>query len=248
MQANLGAAASHRLTSLVDGVLLEVRRVGAAAVVRDVNPSLLLLHRDAQAAGGLQGPEDDRDCYGGPGEDGDDPDDVGAKETAILTVESAAGARQSIDFRQVLGLCHETGVEHTPCPSEAVNGRGLKGVVNAELQQQLGREDVHEGAHEAADEGGPRLDDGARGSDGDEARQQAIAHADEVPDAVKEVLDDEGPEHDEGRGVAGHGQSLPVRVEATQAGTTEGGTDEPGETADHVHDAGTCEVNHTSTE
>merc|ERR1719265_25151 len=77
MQANLGAAASHRLTSLVDGVLLEVRRVCAAAVVRDVNPSLLLLHRDAQAAGGLQGPEDDRDCYGGPGEDGDDPDDVG---------------------------------------------------------------------------------------------------------------------------------------------------------------------------
>merc|ERR1719329_1468320 len=58
--------------------------------------------------------------------------------------------------------------------------------------------DDDEGTERTADEGGPRFRDGATGGDGDETRENTVAHGDQVPAEPE----DEGAENDERGGVA----------------------------------------------
>ena len=59
---------------------------------------------------------------------------------------------------------------------------------------------------------------------------------------------DEGTEDDEGGVVAGHGDGAAISAEAAGTGADDHGAHEPREAADHVHDAGAGEINHTDLE
>ena len=147
-------------------------------------------------------------------------------------------------------LGHETDPENAEGAAEAVHRRRFERIVDLELEQELGGEVNDEGAERTADEGGPRFRDGATGGDGDETRENTVAHGDQVPDVVQLVVQEHGCHTTSGGGerrvdgTAGHSFSVGddaargARVEAVPAEPEDEGAenDERGGVARHrVH-------------
>ena len=124
-----------------------------------------------------------------PRDDDEDTDDLRAELLAATFVKRTSSGTLSLG---VFLLGHETDPENAEGAAEAVHRRRFERIVDLELEQELGGEVNDEGAERTADEGGPRFRDGATGGDGDETRENTVAHGDQVPDVVQRVVQNHG--------------------------------------------------------
>mmetsp|Transcript_29999 Transcript_29999/g.63261 ORF Transcript_29999/g.63261 Transcript_29999/m.63261 type:complete len:506 (-) Transcript_29999:156-1673(-) len=187
--------ALHSKSALL-GFLLELRVhvvVGRAAVLGNVHAGVLNLGRHAEDACELEREEHDRGPEGDPRDDGDERDDGAAEHLAAAEEEAGVVGRGVVSPRvvaaRVVRVAEETGGEDAPEAAAAVDGKGVERVVDSQLvHHELGGAKVDKAAEDADGEGVPRRNDGAAGSDGDEAREHAVAHHGHVPRVRGEEL------------------------------------------------------------
>src|SRR5919199_61587 len=156
----------------------ELLRVTIDAVLRDVQAVELLLRLDPESDGRLEYGEDHIGGHEDEASAGSDSQSLYAELSEAAAVEEAGLADRG-------GLCQggggeEAGRERAPDAAHAVGRDGAQGIVrpNPIHEEQDGVHD-HTG-HEAYDDGGPGVHEGAGGGDGDERRYRAVAHHPDV--------------------------------------------------------------------
>mmetsp|Transcript_44623 Transcript_44623/g.148912 ORF Transcript_44623/g.148912 Transcript_44623/m.148912 type:complete len:216 (+) Transcript_44623:141-788(+) len=155
--------------------------VRGAAVLARVHAVALGLLRDAEHRCHLEGGEEDRRGAAHPRQLDDERDELRGEERAAAVQEAGVRLARDVPVFAVpakadkLGVAEHAHGEDAPEAARAVHREGVEGVVDLELEHELGGAVVHEGADEAGEECGPREHAGAAGGDGDEAGEDAVA-------------------------------------------------------------------------
>jgi hypothetical protein len=162
-------------------------------VVRRVETGVLILGRHTQD---LHHPEREEDGAGGgagPGTDREHTDELHAElRTAAAHEGSVVVLAGAVHAAGELLVGEEAGGDHAPHAAEEVHGGGVQGVVNLELEEELGGAVVNEGADEADEDGGPGIHDGAGAGDGDETSEDAVEGGGDVGGVLERDMDGEG--------------------------------------------------------
>ncbi|GJN02377.1 hypothetical protein PR202_ga19720 [Eleusine coracana subsp. coracana] len=190
--------------------------VGEPAMPCEVHSGHLVLGRDAEQPELLE--REEERSHGGADPPGDDEDlyDLRGEELAAAAHEQPVRPAGRVDLLDVLLPGEEAREEDPPRAAAAVQLRGLERVVELEACGERVEPDEHPRGDEAADDGGPRVDDAAAGRDGREPAEQAVADVGHVPVARLQPLPEERGERGDaagergGDGRAAHGGPLPV--------------------------------------
>mmetsp|Transcript_24956 Transcript_24956/g.62249 ORF Transcript_24956/g.62249 Transcript_24956/m.62249 type:complete len:459 (-) Transcript_24956:196-1572(-) len=179
--------------------------VRRSAVLGRVQARRLLLRGSAQHANRAEGTEEEAKERAGPGDDDDDAGDLARQQVARAAVKHAI-LLEAVRLLDVPLRGEEANEQHPPHTAHAVHGEGLQGVVDAQLEQELAGTPDDKGATNAGEDGGVGLHHGAPSGDGYQPSQDPVAHGDEVPHVVQEVVDEHGGEATRGGGHGGaHG-------------------------------------------
>eukprot|EP00302_Diacronema_sp_CCMP2436_P024559 CAMPEP_0179922360 /NCGR_PEP_ID=MMETSP0983-20121128/5611_1 /TAXON_ID=483367 /ORGANISM="non described non described, Strain CCMP 2436" /LENGTH=524 /DNA_ID=CAMNT_0021825729 /DNA_START=24 /DNA_END=1598 /DNA_ORIENTATION=- len=175
--------------------------VRLAAVLGEVHAHLLNLGGDAQHAGALHPDEEDGGEAADPDEVDDEEDDLDAEQVALIaSIDEAVGADLVVG---VLGAAEDAGGKHAPHAAGAVDGEGVERVVDLQLCLELDRGHVDETRDDADDDGRPRVDDDAAGSDANKAGEHTVAHRRDVPHVRHDLGEEDHGERAGGRGEGG---------------------------------------------
>mmetsp|Transcript_45008 Transcript_45008/g.115103 ORF Transcript_45008/g.115103 Transcript_45008/m.115103 type:complete len:477 (+) Transcript_45008:147-1577(+) len=174
---------------------MPLRVVGAAAMLRDVQPNHLLCRSAAQDASLPEGEEEGAHEADGPGGDAEDGNELTRQQVAATArVESAVASGSDSLAVDLLGVGlggQQPGDEDTPHAAGAVHGRRLQRVIDAKLADGGDGSEEDQRAECARDDGGPGLQDSAARRDGDQATEQPVADVEEVPHAGAAELEDQ---------------------------------------------------------
>jgi len=152
-----------------------------------IHPALLRHFVDPQGASHPEQPECSAREEARPTDDGKEHDDVSANRTAEQTgrttavfVGHAMETAVTVEVVEADAPVEKRSGEHAPTAAETVDGDRVHGVIDLELQEQLGWSQVHEGADEPDSKRAASLHVAAGSRDGHQARQDAITQAADV--------------------------------------------------------------------
>jgi hypothetical protein len=179
------------------GAGLEVIDVSEAiaAVLRKIHANLLLVRGDTEADGGLDAEEDKAGGSHAPDEDDDHADNLDAKllATGASVVDIGVGS-----VLNVFVSAEDAYAEKAPGAGEAVKGSGVEGIVDLEGKEEVVAGDVDPSRGDADEHRVPGVDDGAGGSDADEAGEDAVHGDGEIVRSTQDL--DAGGARDDGGG------------------------------------------------
>mmetsp|Transcript_921 Transcript_921/g.3724 ORF Transcript_921/g.3724 Transcript_921/m.3724 type:complete len:438 (-) Transcript_921:390-1703(-) len=168
-----------------------------------------------QQACHTQGHEDERGHATRPEQDHDDLHDIRRERLAESSLSAAVSrivlaTAPAVPAVVVVNTCapiKEGSREDTPGAASTMHRGGVDGVVDLDFDQQGGGALVEEGADDADEHGRSTLDVAAARRDGDQAGEDAVAHAADVVPPVHDVAqdeDDQAPGRARERRVHGH--------------------------------------------
>ncbi|KAM3388167.1 hypothetical protein ACQJBY_010748 [Aegilops geniculata] len=215
LDAGLGRP-EHEATNRLVVLVVVVVDVGEPAVPGQVHAGHLVLGRDAEQAQLLE--REEERAHGAAHEPGDDEDlhDVRRQQPPAAAQEQPVRPAGAVDLLHVLLLGEQRREDDPPRAAAAVELRGLQRVVVLEAAGERVETDEHPRRHEAADDGGPRVDHAAAGGDGREPAEQAVADVHHVPVPRLEPLPEQRRERRHAarqrrrHGGAAHARPLPV--------------------------------------
>ena len=156
-------------------------------MLREVQASSLDIFGDAEAHGGVDSAHRDARHDGRPGGNGEDTNDLDAKLLATGASVVDVGVGGVLD----VGVCAEDADgDDTPSAASAVDGEGVEGVVDPELEEQVVGANVDDARDDTDDEGHPGVDDGAAGGNADETGEDAVEGQADVIVALEELGED----------------------------------------------------------
>jgi len=191
-------------------------------VFGSVKANTFFLLADTKKAGELESKEDNTGGDDGPASDG--------KNTNKLVPELVSGGHgvvvEAVSTLNVGAGGEDTNGKNTPDTASTVDREGVKRVVNSAALDGVGGADVDNGTDEADHHGSPRLNNGARGGDGDETSEDTVEAESEDVGSKEDARVDHSGDGSHGGGNGSGNSDLGGKVDVrTVSGTgTESGT------------------------
>mmetsp|Transcript_27870 Transcript_27870/g.50847 ORF Transcript_27870/g.50847 Transcript_27870/m.50847 type:complete len:482 (-) Transcript_27870:29-1474(-) len=186
----------------------------------DIQTNLLLHCVHAEQSQHVEKKEVGRHDGGDPPDNPKDAANLGEQELAIPAVKHAVVSVIAVSGLDARWLGEKSDGDAAPDTVPEVDGDGIDGVVDLELHEELGPEDVRPSGDDADDEGAPGGNDGAARGDSNETGEGAVhAHGDVVGrlaglsamhDHVGEHGRDGTGRRGDGRGDGGEGADVGV--------------------------------------
>ena len=172
-----GGTAGDELLDVLLGGASKV--VGSTLVVRNVKTNLLLEGIDTEPSEEVEAEEEGDHGGGDPANDPEDTAELDKKKVGIAGA-TAPGVEPSNVLVASVGdggtsrLGEETDGNAAPHAVGEVDGDGIDGIINLELEEEGGETAVDPASDDADEEGAVRGDDGGTGGDTDKAGEAAV--------------------------------------------------------------------------
>lgn len=182
-----------------------------------IKTTLLLVDRDTEMAEELEGKEEDSHVDHTPAKDDEDADDLAGEEVTATSVEETPERSAAISLVDVVHLGEEANPDETSSSTNHMHGGSRERVINLELEPEAAGKLKPENSPDAVADGSPRLEDMGTSCDSNEADEDTVADANDIPRLLeKEANDKRGEATSSSRESGGDGSA--GRDDATNSG------------------------------